>query len=194
MRVCHIFLFLLIANYALGQQQQAAYKNQRPVVPGNQVSDWLIHPPTQQAAVRMSSDGKELVLYNALLERRFRLQPDLACVSFRNLTSGQELIRAVKPEAMLRINNTNYRAGGLSGQPELAYLQEGWLDTMKAFTDGFHFVSYNTGPIEPFLKEKSPFWMPPMTDTKGITLNLIFKGAEPSLQGLELQIHYELYN
>lgn len=194
MRVCHIFLFLLIANYALGQQQQAAYKNQRPVVPGNQVSDWLIHPPTQQASVRKSSDGKELVLYNALLERRFRLQPDLACVSFRNLTSGQELIRAVKPEAMLRINNTDYRAGGLSGQPELAYLQEGWLDTMKAFTGGFHFVSYNTGPIEPFLKEKSPFWMPPMTDTKGIKLNLIFKGDDPSLQGLELQIHYELYN
>ncbi len=62
--------------------------------------DWLITPITTKAQVYRSNDEKEIILFNGLLKRSFRIQPNLACVDYRNMSTGQQLLRAVKPEAI----------------------------------------------------------------------------------------------
>src|SRR5277367_1797466 len=76
-------------------------------------SDWLIRPPETHATATLRQNGKDLMLSNGLLERTFRLQPNLACVGFRNLSNGQELLRSVKPEARVTIDGRVYNIGGL---------------------------------------------------------------------------------
>ena len=42
------------------------------------------------------------------------------------------MLRGVKPEASLTIDGGDGPVGGLTGQPDYAYLQTAWLDRMKA--------------------------------------------------------------
>lgn len=59
---------------------------------------------------------------NGLLKRVFRIAPSVTCVDFVNLSSGQQLLHAVAPEARLVLNAKTYHIGGLLGQTEKAYL------------------------------------------------------------------------
>ena len=84
--------------------------------------DWLITAPGVKAAAYRSKDGRFFVLDNGLIRRTWRIDPNLACVSFDNLTSGKSLLRAVRPEARVVIDGTAWNVGGLTGQPNQAYL------------------------------------------------------------------------
>src|SRR5580692_10722670 len=75
--------------------------------------DWLVHPPTAKARIDKSADGKDVTLDNGLLSRTFRLQPNVACIDYKNLDNGQQLLRAVKPEARITIDGATYNIGGL---------------------------------------------------------------------------------
>ena len=65
----------------------------------NYKSDWLVMPVAEKSAIYKSNDGKDIILYNGLVKRSFRLQPNLACVDYKNMSNGQQLLRAIKPEA-----------------------------------------------------------------------------------------------
>ena len=49
--------------------------------------DWLVHPVTQKAEI--IKDGKDLILYNGLVKRAFRISPNVACYDYKNLSTGQ---------------------------------------------------------------------------------------------------------
>ena len=85
--------------------------------------DWLLSNAPSKAAVYKSASQKDIILYNGLLKRVFRLQPNLACTDFTNVSNGQQLLRAVKPEARLTIDGVDHNIGGLHGQKENAYLR-----------------------------------------------------------------------
>jgi hypothetical protein len=73
--------------------------------------DWLVEPTSQPAGVFVT--GKDIILENGLVRRTFREKPNLACTDYSNLITGQQLLRAVKPEASVVIDGKEYRIGGL---------------------------------------------------------------------------------
>ena len=87
------------------------------------VRDWLVAAPQQKAGVYQSQNGKDIILYNGLVKRSFRIAPNLACIDFTNLSSGQQLLRAIRPEALITINGEQLSVGGLVGQKEKALEQ-----------------------------------------------------------------------
>src|SRR5664279_212264 len=101
-------------------------------------TDWLIYPAKEKAAVYKTADGKDIVLYNGLVKRVFRLSPNLACIDYKNVSNNQQLLRAVKAEARLTINGKDYNIGGLYGQNENAYLFPEWIDKFKDNNNDFH--------------------------------------------------------
>ncbi|MCC8425955.1 endo alpha-1,4 polygalactosaminidase [Mucilaginibacter sp. UR6-11] len=162
----------------------------------SQPADWLIKAPAVKAGVFKSADGKDLILDNGLLKRTFRLGPNLACTGFRNLSSGEELLRAVGPDAKLTIDGKTYAIGGLYGQPEKAYLKKEWIDGLKAHDGDFKFKSYAVGPIVPYVNWKpvSKIWAANKKQPTGKMLSLLFTSTEPALSGIGVRVNYELYD
>ena len=82
----------------------------------------------RKAAVYTSADKKDIHLYNGLVKRTFRLSPNVVCMDYKNMITGQQLLRALEPEAIVTINGKEYNVGGLYGQKEKAYLLPEWVD------------------------------------------------------------------
>ncbi|HRO84402.1 MAG TPA: alpha-galactosidase [Niabella sp.] len=154
-------------------------------------ADWLVTPVLKKAKVYTNGDKKDIVLDNGLLQRRFRLSPNLACTEYKNMTTGQQLIRSVKPEARVMIDGKSYNVGGLYGQKEQAYLLPEWIDGLAANENDFSIVKYEVTDLPPFLNANQGFWA---TNKKPATGKMVrFYFENPSLKGIELIVHYELY-
>ncbi|MBB6051923.1 alpha-galactosidase [Armatimonas rosea] len=143
--------------------------------------DWLIQPPAVHASVAATADGKTLTLQNGLVRRTFRLSPDAATVGLDQLVTGEAFLRAVGPEAVVTIDGKQRAVGGLTGQPNHAFLKPEWLPQLKADPDALHFTGYSVGkPVPRFAAAPA---------LAGVSLDLKF--AAP---GLAVTVHYELYD
>ncbi len=160
----------------------------------SQKTDWLVQPITQKATITKSADGKDLELNNGLLKRVFRLQPNIACTDFTNLSNGQQLLRAIKPEAILIINGIQYAVGGLHGQSEKAYLRKDWIDQLTTQDSDFHFTNYEMKELKPFLNRKSTYWAMNKKAATGKAINFQYHSIIPALQNILVTVHYELYD
>lgn len=151
--------------------------------------DWLVRPPAAKAALYRSDDNKELILDNGLVRRTFRLAPNAATVGLENRRTGETLLRAVEPEAQLTIDGRQIQVGGLSGQPNRAFLRREWLDTLTAAPDSLPFAGFALGRTAPRFAWKptggveAP-WPPP-----GVALTLRFESP-----AVRAEIRYELYD
>ena len=159
-----------------------------------QPTDWLIQPSTARAQVIVSPDGKTIELNNGLLRRSFRLQPNLVCYDYYNLSNGQQLIRALKPEAEVTISGKKYAIGGLYGQKEQAYLLPEWLNNFNANPQDFQYQTYEIQDLKPFLNWRSATWTGNPQQAKGKVLSLTFRHNAPALAGLIIKVHYALYD
>ncbi len=108
-------------------------------------NDWLLAGETPEAKVMKSESGKELVLSNGIISRSFRLSPNAATISLKNLTEQEELIRAVQPEVVVMVDGYAMEVGGLEGQPNLAFLYPDWIDGLKANPLSFKFYDFTIG-------------------------------------------------
>jgi hypothetical protein len=157
--------------------------------------DWLVTPVSVKAAVHLIPDRHEVVLENGLLRRTFRIAPNAATVGYDNLMTGEAVLRGVKPEAQLTLEGVHCDVGGLQGQPDYAYLLPEWLDALTADSHSFQFVRLETGKTQ----ERFPWkrqtrvadlpWPPP-----GVSLTLHFVPSVGTLPGLQVAVHYELYD
>lgn len=157
-------------------------------------NDWLVGPVTAKAVVYKSADAKEVVLDNGLVQRRFRLHPNLVCIDYKNKINNQQLLRSVKAEARLTINGHAYNIGGLHGQKENAYLLPLWVDQLKKGTTDFEFVSTTVTDLSPYLNSRSPFWATNRNAATGKQLQFLFRSPLQELKGIEVGINYELYD
>ncbi len=155
-------------------------------------TDWLIHPILQKAVIY--TDGKNIVLNNGLVKRVFRIEPNVACIDYSNLTTGQQLLRAVKPEAKIVIDGREYNIGGLKGQKENAYLLPEWVDKMELDKEDFIVVSHSISNIKPFINWKCNTWAMNRKQASGKELVFYFASALPLLKGVIVKVHYELYD
>ena len=156
--------------------------------------DWLVKPINTKANVYQTEKEGDLVLYNGLVRRSFRVAPNFACHDFQNMATSQQLLRAIRPEAKLIIDGKAYNVGGVIGQQEKAYLQQEWMKGFKAGADDFMFVGYTVTDIKPYINWKRTTWASVNKQATGKTLAVSFKSAVPSLKDLGVVVHYELYD
>lgn len=157
-------------------------------------ADWLVTPIKQPVRIEKRRDGREIVLSNGLISRTFRLSPNAATVAYDNLMTGESIIRAVKPEAIIEIDGQRYEIGGLHGQVEYGYLLTRWIDSLTSNPNAFQFESFQVAKT----KERFPWkrkrysadlpWPPP-----GASLKLNFQPPSDKLKTLAVTIHYEMY-
>jgi hypothetical protein len=150
--------------------------------------DWLIGGNAQPS--HAESNGREITLSNGLISRTWRLEPNAATVRFDNRITGQSMLRGVKPEAELELNGRRFAVGGLAGQPEYAYLRRDWLDRLTAAPGSFRFTRYETGKTTARFAYKGDRPWPP----SGGSLTLHFDPPTDGPQGVEIQVHYEMYD
>jgi len=169
-----------------------------PHVFGQQTIDWLIDDGTFVAEV--SKTEEYLSLSNGLVSRTIRLSPNAATVAFENLMTKSTIIRGVKPEARIRIDDVDYNIGGLQGQPNYAFLKEDWIDQMTFDSSAFRLVSVSTGIPTAHMQWKqvrahavsAGSWPP-----EGVSARLDFRAGASSrldLSGITVSVHYELYD
>jgi len=183
-------LFLLVHFRVIGQPLPVWNNSTQKTNTG----DWLISKPAVKAQVYSNNYGREIILYNGLLKRVFRISPNVACIDYENLSTGGQLLRSVKAEARLSINGKDYNIGGLYGQKENAYILPSGLDKLTAGASDFQFMDYAVTSIEPYLNWKTRFWMPVVPKASGKMISFRYKANAPELAGLEVKVNYELYD
>lgn len=156
--------------------------------------DWLLDATGYKAAIVKSQDGKDIVLTNGLVKRIFRLSPNVACTGYQNLSNGQQLLRAVKPEAMLVIDGKSINVGGLKGQAEHAYLRTEWIDGLQSDAADFQLQRYTVHALTPFIKWKAKGWTLNKRQATGQVLSFIFASTQTGLEHIIVTVHYELYD
>jgi hypothetical protein len=164
----------------------------------NSSRDWLIDGSSYVSAIKKTGD--RIIMTNGLISRTFSLSPDGATIGFNNIITGTELLRSVKPEAIITINGSAMKIGGLIGQPVNNYLTDEWISQMKADTLSlFMLTGYTTGEIQPrFEWKKRLEWMPKdlRWPPHGKTVDFTYstrKNAE-SAEGITVIVHYEIYD
>jgi hypothetical protein len=156
--------------------------------------DWLVNPVIRKAQIYKSEDSKDIILYNGLLKRVFRIQPNVACVDYKNMSNDQQLLRAIKPEARVTINNKEYNVGGLHGQKENAYLLNESINTLTADKNDFQFISYKVSEIKPFINWKPRGFAMNKNQPTGKMLSFVFQSSVTELKDIIIKVNYELYD
>jgi len=158
-------------------------------------SDWLVNPVLIKAQVLRSENNKDIILYNGLVKRTFRLSPNVACTDYKNMITGQQLLRALEPEAILTINGKEYNVGGLHGQKEKAYLLPEWLDKFSKDENDFQFVNYEINELKPFINWQAGNWWTSNTKQPGgKVISFSYKNHQAELKDVMVKVHYALYD
>ena len=156
-----------------------------------QQNDWLVQPFRQPALVE--EQDSQLILDNGLIRRTFATTPNFATVDYTNQITGDTLLRAIKPEALLAINGNEYEVGGLKGQPDYAYLDSDWIADLTSDENAFQFREYRVGKPEiryPWVHRRSA--TSSVHPPGGVKLTVVFS-PPPSANSLQVCVHYELY-
>ena len=156
--------------------------------------DWLVQPFITKAGVYKSTDNKDIILYNGLIKRVFRVTPNLACTDYSNVSNNQQLLRSIKPEALVFLNGNAYNIGGLHGQTEKAYLLNEWLNKLTKHDSDFHYTGFMVKEIPSFLNGKARGWSSSDKSPSGKLIDFSFRSAIKELNDLLITIHYELYD
>ncbi|MHB9005582.1 MAG: hypothetical protein ACYDC1_01475 [Limisphaerales bacterium] len=165
--------------------------------------DWLIKAPTLRTTVRVlpgpDRQSAQITLANGIISRTFLIADasleavNAATLSFKNLRSGAEFVRSVRPEVLLTVNGQDRVIGGLQGQPVHNYFDRAWIESMTGDPAALGFVGCETGevgrdlPWTPRYGAPATPWPP-----RGRRLTLHFQSREPD--GLQVSVHYELYD
>lgn len=154
--------------------------------------DWLVKPFKDKA--KISTSGQKIELNNGLVKRVFVIQPNVACVDYSNLSSGQQLLRSIEPEAKLILNNITYKVGGLKGQKEKAYLLNDWIGNFTNEDSSFRMVHYEIGPIAPFIQWKRNSWAMNEQQPSGQKITFDYSSSLPAVKDIKVHVVYELYD
>ncbi len=147
----HSVFFLLsglfLSTACIGQSVLGKLKTLPENKPTPTTQDWLLNNTSYKAGIYQASGGKDIVLANGLIQRRIRLAPNAATIDFKNLATGQQYIRSVRPEARLVLDGKTYAVGGLYGQTEHAYLREEWVAGFEKNEADFQLVDFSISPL-----------------------------------------------
>lgn len=120
--------------------------------------DWLLTPKKSRAEVYVTRDGKSVVVANAMVARTFRIFPNLATTDYVNRMTGESMLRAVSSEGSITIDGQRHDIGGLTGQPERAYIRDEWIDSMQPVPGSFWVEDMEIRPIEERIRWARSRW------------------------------------
>ncbi|MCP4454492.1 MAG: alpha-galactosidase [Planctomycetes bacterium] len=158
-------------------------------------TDWLIETVDQTSSVYRIAGTHDIVLTNGLVSRLFRLTPNVCTIALENHTSGEAVLRALRPEARVKLDGVNYNVGGLVYAGNQSYIRDVFLDELGYDPTSFHIVGLAVGETE----ERFPWKrVRPSADlpwpAPGVSLRLDFAAPDERYAGLVLSVHYELYD
>jgi hypothetical protein len=159
-------------------------------------SDWLVTPLGLATGVYRTGHGNEIAMTNGLIRRTWRLRPNAATVGFDNLMTGASILRAVKPEAYVKLDwQAEMPVGGFLGQPHGADLKPEYLEQKTADSKAFRCTGFRIGKaIERFPWKRTRFsgdqpWPPP-----GASLSLRFEPGDSGPSGIMVFVHYDMFD
>jgi hypothetical protein len=190
-KILLIAFTLFITGTVSGQSSLPVWTDSMAQAPKE---DWLLKPISTKAGIYQSADKKDIILSNGLVKRSFRIAPNVACIDYKNLVNGQQLLRSVEPEARVTLNGKMYAVGGLKGQQEKAYLLNEWVDNFKKGDDDFAFVNYTISDIGPYLKWKQKTWAMATLPPTGKVISFNYASGPGELKGITVKVNYELYD
>ncbi|MBL7814344.1 MAG: alpha-galactosidase [Saprospiraceae bacterium] len=155
-------------------------------------TDWLIAPIPKKSEIKIGD--KYLELNNGLIARRIHISPNAATTSFKNLVTGEQFIRSVRPEARIVLNGRTYNIGGLYGQKEHAYLLEDWIPNFKNNDADFQYQRYEISEVQPHFKWNCQTWASNKKLPTGKHLTLFFTQNSEGVKGIEVAVHYEIFD
>jgi hypothetical protein len=169
----------------------------------NPSNDWLITPVAQRSEIKKGD--KFIEIKNGLISRRIHIAPNAATTSFKNLVTGEQFIRSVRPEARIILNGKTYNVGGLYGQKEHAYLLEDWIPNFKNNDADFQYQRYEIGEVQPHFQWNCQTWVSNKKLPTGKHLKLFFtsntvppsRDEAESIKGvknIEVVVHYEIFD
>ena len=135
------------------------------------------------------------MLDNGLVRRIVRVTPNAATVAIDELCSGASLLRSVRPEAEITIDGKACRIGGLTGQPDQAYLTPAWTAKLTDDPQAFAYSGFEiTVPEKRFEWKRVRHadnrpWPP-----RGAALLLHFQSRDPALAGARVTVRHEIYD
>jgi len=182
-------------SFLLPLLAQAAVMQHAVPAPSVAQGDWLLGHAVAPARILTGATRDDIVLTNGLVSRTFRLTPNAATVGMDNLVSGETMLRAVSPEAELQLDDVTYPVGGLTGQPDGAFLQKSWIAHLQAIAGAFRFTGADRGaPVAPLAWRRvrqAPLalWPP-----AGAALTLQFAAPPGPHAGVTVSVHHELYD
>ena len=163
--------------------------------------DWLIDGSSYKSTTQTTHEGKRLELTNGLLRRTFLLAPNAATIALDNLMTGQNELRAVRPEALLVINGKEYPVGGLTGQPVNNFLTEEFINNMQACDSAFMLVDYQISESKRDVSPGNPTANGYLTYTPGLprengspSITRLRQTAPQECKNLKIRVIYELYD
>ncbi len=191
----HSLVGLLLLTLRASAAWPAELPTAPPLVAGPLGQDWLLGTDLPPAALYRGTDIDTLVLDNGLVRRSFKLSPNAATIGLENRMTGEGLLRAVEPEALLTLDGRAYPVGGLTGQPDRAYLAPEWITALTNRPNAFQFVGATAGkPVAPFpwkkVRHSADLAWPP----SGVALSLSFRGPDDATRDLTVTVHHELYD
>ncbi len=175
-----LFLLAFIGLYTNNTQAQSVVK------------DWLIAPVTQRSEIKIGD--KSLELNNGLISRRIHILPNASTTSFKNLVTGEQFIRSVRPEARIVLDGKTYNVGGLYGQKEHAYLLEDWIPNFTKKETDFQYQRYEIGEVQPHFPWTCQTWASNKKLPTGKHLKLFFTPSVLEIKGIEVVVHYEIFD
>lgn len=162
--------------------------------------DWLIDGSSYKAKTEITRKGKRLELNNGLLRRSFSLSPNVATIALDNLMTGQNELRAIRPEAVLVINEKEYPVGGLYGQPVHNFLTDDFIESMQSCDSAFVFTDYQVSETrERFAWKPNKEWISNLYPwpATGKRVTFTYKApaiCEAAVKNLNVRVIYELYD
>jgi hypothetical protein len=195
------FILILLFSISLNAQSDAFKNKIQPkllqlseIAIQTATADWLIQHPKEKSIVTRRGDN-ELVMSNGLISRTFRLSPNAATISLKNLPTSEEYIRSIKPEAYITINNQNYAVGGLIGQKEHGYLLSKWIDELVVDESAFQLVDFEIKPLQERIQWGKTRWIPKTQWTKsGQEVIFYYQHSNEKLKDMIVEVHYEIYD
>lgn len=165
-----------------------------------QKKDWLIDGSDYKAQATLSEDKSRLTLSNGLLSRTFSLQPNGATIALDNLMTGQSELRAIRPEAEIRIDGHTYAVGGLDGQPVQNFLTDGFIGKMTTSPNAFVMTGHEIRRTqERFPWKPNRQWISNSYEwpAPGVQVVFSYRAQEHFAGGgknCEIKVYYELYD
>lgn len=153
---CSILLLVSTILTGTAQEKLPLFDKEKSTIQ----NDWLIDHLDAKTKLLQTPEG-HLVLSNGIVSRTFTLHPNGATISLNMLTTNEEFLRSVRPEAELSIDGITLPVGGLTGQPTHSYLKHQWIETLQADPLSFKLTGYKVEDTKArFPWKKRLEWMP----------------------------------